>query len=86
MSALPDDLTEAEARAIIEPWYSMFTQPVRRDIAALHEKAVTPDYQSLTGEGAGESWGRDVSNQGDRRLRDPDSKHEVRDQGSARRG
>ena len=60
MSSSAGDLTEAQARAIIEPWYSMFTQPVRGDIAALHEKAVTPDYQSLTGEGAGESWGRDV--------------------------
>ena len=61
MSSSPDDLTDAHARAIIEPWYSMFTQPVAGDIAALHNKAVTPDYQSLTGEGAGESWGRDVS-------------------------
>lgn len=61
MSSVPNDLTEAEARAIIEPWYSMFTQPVRGDIAVLHDKAVTPDYQSFTGEGAGESWGRDVS-------------------------
>ncbi len=61
MSSLPDDLTEAQARAIIEPWYSMFTQPVRGDIAALHDKAVTLDYQSFTGDGAGESWGRDVS-------------------------
>ena len=60
-SAFPDDLTEAQARAIIEPWYSMFTRSVPGDIAALHEQAVTPDYQSLTGEGAGESWGRDVS-------------------------
>jgi predicted ester cyclase len=58
---VPNDLTEAEARAIIEPWYSMFTQPVRGDIAALHDKAVTPDYQSFTGEGVGDSWGRDVS-------------------------
>ena len=31
------------------------------DIAALHEKAVTPDYRSFTGDGPGESWGRDVS-------------------------
>ena len=61
MKSLPDDLTEAQARAIIAPWYSMFTQPVRGDIAALHDKAVTLDYQSSTGDGAGESWGRDVS-------------------------
>ncbi len=57
MSSLPDDLTEAQARAIIEPWYSMFTQPVRGDIAVLHDKAVTLDYQSFTVDGAGESWG-----------------------------
>jgi hypothetical protein len=60
MSAFPDDLTEAQARAMIEPWYSMSTRSVRGDIAAPHEQAVTPDYQSLTGEGANESWGRDV--------------------------
>jgi len=39
----------------------MFNQPVRGNIAALHDKAVTPDYQSFTGDGTGESWGRDVS-------------------------
>src|SRR5258708_3043377 len=61
MSSLPGNLTEAQARAIIEPWYSMFTQPVRGEIAALHDKAVAPDYQSCTGDGPGESWGRDVS-------------------------
>ena len=61
MKSLPDDLTETQAREIIAPWYSMFTQPVRGDIAALHDKAVTADYQSFTGDGAGESWGRDVS-------------------------
>ncbi len=61
MSSPRDDLTEPQARAIIEPWYSMFNQPVRGNIAALHDKAVTPDYQSFTGDGTGESWGRDVS-------------------------
>ena len=81
MSPLPDDLTEAQARAIIEPWYSMFTQPVRGDIAALHDKAVTPDYQSFTGDGAGESWGRDVSIQVIRSfaVSIPDMKFEIKE-------
>lgn len=54
-------LTEAQAREIIAPWYSMFNQPVQGDVKALHEQAVTPDYQSHTGDGTGESWGRDTS-------------------------
>jgi hypothetical protein len=81
MSSVPNDLTELQARAIIEPWYSMFNQPVRGDIAALHDKAVTPDYQSFTGEGAGESWGRDVSIKviGSFALSIPDMKFEIKE-------
>ena len=54
-------MTDAEARAIIAPWYAMFNQPVQGDIAASHDRVVTADYQSCTGDGPGECWGRDVS-------------------------
>jgi predicted ester cyclase len=81
MSSVPNHLTEPQARAIIEPWYSMFNQPVRGDIAALHDKAVTPDYQSFTAEGAGESWGCDVSIEviGSFATSIPDMKFEIKE-------
>ena len=56
-----EEFSQAEARAIIEPWYAMFNQPVAEDIGALHDKAVTDDYRSFTGDGPGESWGKDIS-------------------------
>ncbi len=54
-------MTEGEARAIIRPWYSMFSQPVAGDVAGLHDQAVTGDYRSFTGDGPGESWDRGTS-------------------------
>jgi predicted ester cyclase len=61
MNSHPNLMTEADARAIIPPWYSMFNQPFQGDITALHDRVVTSDYQSHTGDGPGENWGRDVS-------------------------
>jgi hypothetical protein len=34
---------------------------VHNDIVALHRQIVTEDYRSFTGDGPGESWGRDIS-------------------------
>src|SRR5213594_1708605 len=45
-SASAQNLTEAQARAVIAPWYSMFNQPVQGDVQALHEQVLTADYQS----------------------------------------
>jgi ketosteroid isomerase-like protein len=59
--ATAQGLTEAQARAIIAPWYALFNQPVQGDIAAIHQQVVTPDYQSCTGDGPADCWGRDSS-------------------------
>lgn len=41
------NLTEAQARAIIAPWYSLFNIADRGDVAAVHEQVVAPDYESV---------------------------------------
>ena len=60
-SASAQNLTEAQARAVIAPWYSMFNQPVQGDVQALHEQVLTADYQSCGGVLLGECWGREQS-------------------------
>lgn len=54
-------LTEAQARAVIAPWYSLFNQPVQGDMKALQEQVLTADYESCGGYLPGECWGRDTS-------------------------
>jgi hypothetical protein len=39
-------LTEAQARAVIAPWYALFNQPVQGDTKTLQEQILTPDYES----------------------------------------
>ena len=60
-AASGQNLTEAQARAAIAPWYSMFNQPVQGDVKTLHEEIITVDYQSCWGVLPGECWGRDQS-------------------------
>jgi len=62
-SAAPaGDLTEAQARAVIAPWYALFNQPVQSDVVkTVHEQLLAPDYQSCWGVLPGECWGRDQS-------------------------
>jgi ketosteroid isomerase-like protein len=81
MNTTAPALTETQARAVIAPWYSMFNQPVQGDIAALHEQAVHADYRSFTGDGPGESWGREVSIQviGSFATSIPDMKFEIKE-------
>jgi hypothetical protein len=56
------DLTEAQARAVIAPWYALFNQPVQSDVVkTVHEQLLAPDYQSCWGVLSGECWGRDQS-------------------------
>jgi ketosteroid isomerase-like protein len=56
------DMTEAQARALIAPWYALFNQPVAADVVkAVHEQQVSPDYQSCWGVLPGECWGREQS-------------------------
>src|SRR5438034_9039848 len=54
-------LTEAQARAVITPWYSLFNQPVQGDMKTLQERILTADYESCWGYLPGECWGRDAS-------------------------
>jgi len=54
-------LTEAQARAVIGPWYVLFNQPVQGDMKTLQEQILTSDYESCWGYLPGECWGRDNS-------------------------
>src|SRR5258708_29691537 len=56
------DMTEAQARALIAPWYGLFNQPVGADVVtSIHGRLLSPDYQSCWGVLPGECWGRDQS-------------------------
>ena len=59
--ASSQDLTEAQARAIIAPWYSLFNVKSRGDVKAIEEQVLTSDYESCAGYLPGECWGRDTS-------------------------
>src|SRR5437588_5271895 len=61
LAASAQSLTEAQARAVIAPWYSLFNQPVQGDMKTLQEKVLTADYESCWGYLPGECWGRDAS-------------------------
>ena len=54
-------LTEHQARAVIAPWYSLFSIATRGDVKAIHEAVLTEDYESCAGYLPGECWGRDTS-------------------------
>jgi len=54
-------LTEAQARAIITPWYSLFNLSVKGDVRAVHEQVVTADYQTCWGVTPGGCWDREQS-------------------------
>jgi len=60
-AASAQSLTEAQARAVIAPWYGLFNQPVQGDMKTLQEQILTSDYESCWGYLAGECWGRDAS-------------------------
>src|SRR5207245_3174077 len=61
LAASAQSLTEAQARAAIAPWYSLFNQPVQGDMKTLQEQVLTADYESCSGYLPGECWGRDAS-------------------------
>jgi ketosteroid isomerase-like protein len=60
-TASAQNLTEAQARAIIGPWYSLFNVATRGDVKSIQEQILTPDYESCAGYLPGECWGRDTS-------------------------
>jgi ketosteroid isomerase-like protein len=55
------NLTEAQARAAIAPWYGLFNVASRGDVKAIQEQILTEDYESCTGYLPGECWGRETS-------------------------
>ncbi len=61
VAASAQDLTEAQARAVIEPWYGLFNVASRGDVKTVQEQVLTPDYESCAGYLPSECWGRDVS-------------------------
>jgi ketosteroid isomerase-like protein len=61
LAASAQSLTEAQARAVIAPWYALFNQPVQGDMKTLQEQVLTADYESCWGYLPGECWGRDAS-------------------------
>jgi len=60
-SASAQNLTEAQARAIIAPWYSLFNVATRGDVKSIQEQILMADYESCAGYLPGECWGRDTS-------------------------
>jgi len=60
LAASAQSLTEAQAHAVIAPWYSLF-QPVQGDMKTLQEQVLTADYESCWGYLPGECWSRDAS-------------------------
>ena len=60
-SASAQNLTEAQARAIIAPWYSLFNVATRGDVKSIQEQVLTSDYEFCSGYLPGECWGRDTS-------------------------
>jgi len=60
-AASAQSLTEAQARSVIAPWYSLFNVATRGDIKNIQEQVLTADYQSCSGYLPAECWGRDTS-------------------------
>jgi len=61
VSSASPALSEAQARAIIAPWYSLFNVTTRGDVKAIQEQILTQDYESCADYLAGECWGRETS-------------------------
>lgn len=60
-AACAQGLSEAQARATIAPWYSLFNVASRGDVKTIQEQVLTADYESCSGYLPGECWGRDTS-------------------------
>jgi ketosteroid isomerase-like protein len=60
-AASAQGLTEAQARAVIAPWYGLFNVATRGDVKAIQEQVLTADYETCAGYLPGECWDRDTS-------------------------
>lgn len=56
-AASAQGLTEAQAQAIIAPWYSLFNVATRGDVKTIQEQVVTADYEFLLRLSAGRMLG-----------------------------
>ena len=54
-------MVDERVRETIFMWYSLFNLPHRESVAAVHDRVVTPDYTSCTGDGPGECWDKQRS-------------------------
>jgi hypothetical protein len=83
-TASAQDLTEAQARSIITPWYSLFNVASRGDVKSTEEQVLTADYDSCSGYLPGECWGRDVSIKvvGNFANSIPDMKFDIKEDGA----
>jgi len=43
-------LTESEARAVVTPWYSLFTVPGRDDVRAVFDRVIAQDFEGRAGD------------------------------------
>src|SRR6266852_3140279 len=60
-AASAQSLTEAQASAVIAPWYSLFNVASRGDVKTIQEQVLTADYESCSGYLPSECWGRETS-------------------------
>lgn len=60
-AASAEGLTQAQAHAIIAPWYALFNVASRGDVKTTQEQVLTSDYESCSGYLPTECWGRDTS-------------------------
>jgi len=54
-------MVDERARETIFTWYSLFNLPHRESVAAVHDRVVTPDYTSCTGDGPADCWNKEKS-------------------------
>jgi ketosteroid isomerase-like protein len=59
--AAAQPLTEAKAREVIAPWYSLFNVATRGDVKTIQEQVLTADYETCAGYLPGECWDRETS-------------------------
>jgi hypothetical protein len=74
-------MNDERTREAVHVWYSLFTLPHRESVAAIHDRVVTPNYQSCTGDAPGECWDKTTSIQviDGFAVSIPDMKFEIRE-------
>jgi ketosteroid isomerase-like protein len=80
-AASAQSLTEAQARSVIAPWYSLFNVATRGDVKNIQEQVLTADYETCSGYLPAECWGRETSIKvvGNFANSIPDLKFEIRE-------